>query len=173
MQWTRFTWKLEELPESAPMPDGNYQIRAIERTEEKMAKEAVLRAFMLDTEWSDIFNQLRPSLENAMEHLFEKQHGSGLVVTHGSRVIAASLLDFNQESENHLVTGPCVSVEYRNRGIGSALLFRSLEMLRDAGLETAVGKTRKNGQPAKHLYSKFGSKIVVSEAEAAPLLAEA
>jgi len=58
-------------------------------------------------------------------------------------------------AEDHLTPGPCVLMEYRNRGFGSALLEESLRQLRAAGLTRASGLTKSNAPVAKFLYPKF------------------
>ena len=165
MQWSCFSWELSKLPEEAPALEPQYQIRRADKSEYEIVREAALRGFKLDSSWSDVFNQLRPRLEVAMEEVLNSDEGAGIVVTHGTRVIAASVIRLTPDADNHLTTGPSVLVEYRSRGIGTALLYHSLTTLRDVGLERAVGKTRRNGQAAKHIYSKFGSTMVLSESE--------
>ncbi|MEO7723486.1 MAG: GNAT family N-acetyltransferase [Chthoniobacterales bacterium] len=46
-------------------------------------------------------------------------------------------------------------MEYRNRGLGTALLRESLRQLRAAGLYRATGFTKGNAPAAKFLYPKF------------------
>ena len=79
-----------------------------------------------------------------------------LVMPKGSRLIAASLLDPSPEASSHLVSGPAVLMEYRNRGIGSRLLHASLEALRGNGITVASGITRAKTMAARHVYPKFG-----------------
>jgi predicted N-acetyltransferase YhbS len=55
-----------------------------------------------------------------------------LVICHGQRIIGASALSTEMDAENHLLSGPCVLMEYRNRGLGTALLYYSLKQLRTA-----------------------------------------
>jgi ribosomal protein S18 acetylase RimI-like enzyme len=47
--------------------------------------------------------------------------------------------------------------EYRNRGLGSALLAATLNFLRAEGLAKVRGVTRANSTPARFIYTKFGS----------------
>ncbi len=80
-----------------------------------------------------------------------------MVVTHGSRIIGASVLTFQRKAESHLLTGPCILVEYRNRGLATALLGESLMVLREAGVRSASGLTQAGSPTAEFLYPKFRS----------------
>ena len=62
----------------------------------------------------------------------------------------------------HLVTGSCVLIEYRNRGIGGALLHATLEALRTRGLTEAVGLARPGTPSAKFFCSKFGGQQLMA-----------
>ena len=48
-------------------------------------------------------------------------------------------------------------MEYRNRGLGTALLHYSLKQLREAGLDQACGISKDNVVASKFIYTKFGS----------------
>ena len=48
-------------------------------------------------------------------------HLPALVITHGQRIIAASAICTDADAESNLISGPCVLVEYCNRGLGTAL----------------------------------------------------
>ncbi len=71
-------------------------------------------------------------------------------------------------AENHLSPGPCVLMEYRNRGLGTALLGESLRQLREAGLSRAAALTKSNAPVAKFLYPKFNGVLTPGDT---PLLA--
>ena len=96
-------------------------------------------------------------MDARLDEVFEHKPVPCLVVTHGTRIIGASPLDMNRDAECHLVSGPCILNEYRNRGIGTQLLYHSLVALREAGLTQARGITKSNLPVAKFVYSKFRS----------------
>ena len=91
-----------------------------------------------------------------------------LALRHGARMIGAAVVLPNPLVEDHLVPGPCVQMEYRNRGLGTALLAAALRQLQEAGLQRAVGLARSNGPVARHLYPKFNGELM---AGTSPLLA--
>jgi predicted N-acetyltransferase YhbS len=157
VQWTRFSWDLAKLPEDGGLTDAHYQIRPVARDEEKIVRAVISSAFALDMNWSDTLKTIQDWLEARLDEVFEHKVPPCLVVTHGTRVIGASPLDPNKDAEIHLVGGPCVLNEYRNRGIGSGLLWESLRVLRDAGFEQARAFSKSNVAVSKFVYSKFNS----------------
>ena len=83
-----------------------------------------------------------------LERAFEpEKSGICLALRHGLRMIGASILVPDPTAGNHLTPGPCVLMEYRNRGLGTALLEESLRQLRAAGLSRAAGLTKKTLRP--------------------------
>jgi predicted N-acetyltransferase YhbS len=158
VRWTRFTWDLSKLPAEGGLLEANYHIRPVTKEEEKTVRAVIASSFALDMNWSDTLKSMKDWLEQRLNEVFSHKVVPCLVVTHGSRVIGASPLDPNREAECHLVSGPCILNEYRNRGIGSELLYQSLHALREAGFETARGITKSNVPVAKFVYTKFNSK---------------
>jgi len=160
VQWTRFSWDLARLPEIEPGLDPHYHIRPATRDEEKTVHDVIFSAFSLDMDWADTLKRLSRRFEGEIDEVFShKLHREVhcLVITHGSRIIGASALEVGKESENHLISGPAILNEYRNRGLGSELLYRSLLALREAGVEHAFGVTKSNVPAAKFIYPKFNS----------------
>lgn len=147
-----------------PAIDSHYHIRRAVSEDEEAVRSVVLRAFMLDPDWNCILSELKENLNLSIAKVFQtkadkrdKTDPYCLVATHGARVIAASALSVNPDSENHLTTGPCISMEYRNRGLGTALLAQSLIALREEKLTKAYGLARHNSPTSQFIYTKFGS----------------
>ncbi len=92
-----------------------------------------------------------------LDRAFASEMSTCLAVRHGLRIIGASVLSLDPQADNHLAPGPCVLMEYRNRGFGTHLLAGSLKALREAGISRAVAITRENAPVAKFLYPRFGS----------------
>ena len=79
-----------------------------------------------------------------------------LTLRHGLRIIGPSVLVARPRGgEDQLTPGPCVLMEYRNRGFGTALLEESLRQLQAAGLTRAATATKGNAPVSKFLYPKF------------------
>ena len=169
VRWTRFTWDLAKLPAESGLLEAHYHIRPVTREEEKTVRAVISSSFALDMNWSDTLKTMQEWLEARLDEVFEHKVIPCLVVTHGTRVIGASPLDPNREADCHLVSGPCVLNEYRNRGIGTELLFQSLNALREAGFEKVRAITKSNVPVAKFIYTKFHSESEPWEFE--PVLA--
>jgi predicted N-acetyltransferase YhbS len=138
------------------LPEGADQIRRATREEWEEVLHVLLLGLSMDSTWNDAFAQVEAHLREAAERLFNASEPLCLVIPKGNRLIAASLLDPGAEASSHLVSGPVVLMEYRNRGLGSRLLQASLEALRGVGIATATGITRDRTEAARYVYPKFG-----------------
>jgi predicted N-acetyltransferase YhbS len=157
VRWKRFAWDLTRLPEYQSRLSSAFTIRPATRDEEKTVNHVISTAFRLDTAWGDSFGIARNLMEPHLAPGFTHRSVPCLVVTHGTRIIAASALNLGEDAPFHLVSGPCVLSEYRSRGIGTALLHASLEHLKNAGLMTAYGISKESVPASRFVYPKFGS----------------
>jgi len=105
----------------------------------------------MDSAWNDSFAQVERYLTEAVARIFNATEPLCLVIPKGNRMIAASLLDPDPAAPIHLVSGPSVLMEYRNRGIGSRLLHASLTALAEAGVSEPIGITRGKTVAARHV----------------------
>jgi predicted N-acetyltransferase YhbS len=169
VRWRRFVWELAKLSAVDGSLPTHYHLRAATREEEKPVHRVIFSAFSLDSSWSDALQNFRESLEAQIEAAFAHENVPALVICHGQRIIGASALTTSADVENHLLSGPCVLMEYRNRGLGTALLQYSLKQLQNAGLEQACGISKENVVASKFIYPKFGS--VSAPCEFEPVLA--
>ena len=164
VRWTQFTWDLAKLPATEITLEPHFAIRPATHEEHEAVHKVIISAFALDMDWSDTLKLLKGRLEEGIDKIFlQKQQIDCLVITHGSRVIGASALDTNPDAEFHLLSGPSILSEYRNRGLGSKLLYRSLEALKNAGLTRARGVVKSNVLAAKYVYPKFNAESEPSE----------
>ena len=157
VRWLRFSWDLTKLPAAKSELESHYHIRVATLEDEKSVRSVIASAFSLDMNWSDTLKSLREHFEAQIDRVFVEKDVPCVVISHGARIIGASALDPARDAENHLLSGPCILSEYRNRGLGTTILYRSLELLRDSGLETARGITKNNVPAAKFIYPKFNS----------------
>jgi GNAT superfamily N-acetyltransferase len=151
--WLRFTWQTDK---TGVAPAGSDLIRPATREEADEVLRVLLLSLSMDSGWNDSFAMVEQSLKAEVARIFNEGDPLCLVMPKGSRLIAASLLDPSPEAANHLVSGPAVLMEYRNRGIGSRLLHASLEALGGRGITVASGITRSKTMAARHVYPKFG-----------------
>lgn len=167
----RFRWKLADLQsEAAPIP-GPYTLRPAAEQEMDDAVRVIQASYNLDPEWSGCAKHIDEVVLPAVRKVFQGE-ATCLFLLHGNRVIAASAYDPEPADGIHLISGPCVLIEYRNRGIGGALLHATLESLRARGVSEAVGQTRPGTPSAKYLCRKFGGQPVSADSASAPDTAE-
>jgi len=157
--WSQFSWNLKSLDGPAKPLGANYGIRKAARGESEAVRKVIFSAFSLDSDWSDSLNRVWPLIEQQTEAAFAPKEPHCLVLTHGVRIIGASTVSFAPDDVRQILSGPCVLVEYRNRGLGSALLLATLQLLAGEGLDRAVGVTKKNIPAAKFVYPKFGGTV--------------
>ena len=151
ISWICFEWELASL--ELPVPSVPPLIlRPAEKGEEETALKVLLTAFAMDTAWGDINRRLEEGMGRYVEEAFDRPDPSCIVALHGQRVIGASLLDANPDAGNHLLSGPMILHEYRNRGVGTGLLAASLIFLREKGVNKVRGVTRANSTVSRFVY---------------------
>ncbi|HEY3663479.1 MAG TPA: GNAT family N-acetyltransferase [Chthoniobacterales bacterium] len=168
-QWVRFSWDLDKFPILGEALPPHYSFTPATAADEKELRLVIGRSFAHDTSWGDAIHEINDMLEGWLERgLDPEQNGICLALRHGLRMIGAAILIPDPASENHLLPGPCVLMEYRNRGFGTALLGESLRQLHKAGLTRAAALTKSNVPVAKFLYPKFNGVLTPGDT---PLLA--
>lgn len=155
ISWICFDWKLagDEIP---ALPAPPLTLRSCDRGDRDVVLKVLLDSFAMDTAWGDVARRIEEAMEDCVKQAFDSPEPACVVAQHGQRVVGASLLDARSGASNHLVSGPMILHEYRNRGVGSALLAGSLRFLRSRGLESARGVTRPGSTVARFVYPKFG-----------------
>jgi hypothetical protein len=170
---TRFVWALKDLPSDAGQIPAPFVLRTAGEQEVDEAVAIVRSSYNLDPEWSGCAMHIKGTVLPAVMKALAKEP-TCLFVQHGNRVIAASVFDCEPETEGvHLVSGPCVLIEYRNRGIGGALLGATLDALRGRGLTEVTGHTRPSGPSSKYLATKYGGRPQIKSSSPVPAEAEA
>jgi len=127
----------------------------------------ITRSFAIDPNWSSALHETNSIVENAIKRSLNVDTTACLALRHGARIIGGMFLAVDADASEHLVPGPCVLMEYRNRGLGTLLLSAALRHLRDAGLTRASAITCEGSPVARFLYPKFNG----SPSPIAPLLA--
>lgn len=155
LNWVRFTWDLNELPSTPVDLPNHYQITPATNDDEKAVRKVLSCSFMLDPAWNPAIGEVMHSLQSWLDRAFVGDENTCLTLRHGSRIIGASVLCLNPTAEDNFAPGPCILMEYRNRGFGTRLLHASLQRLRDSGLTRASGIARELSPVAKFLYPKY------------------
>lgn len=163
VRWLRFSWEVSNVPELRPLPTTQYTIRQAVKSDMQRVHDVLMSAFTLDTDWNDTLHSLRDVFEERIVTAFDQKDIPVLILFRGNRAVGASVLSYEPEAESHLISGPAIVNEYRNRGLGAALLHASLDNLRDAGLVRMHAITKENAPTAKFLYPKFKSTVAPYE----------
>lgn len=159
VQWVRFTWNLEQLPPLRSALPEHYHFVDARAGDEKELRAIIARSFAQDASWGDAIHEVDHMIEGWLERAFTPEGNVAfLALCHGLRIIGASILMADPAMEDQLTPGPCVALEYRNRGFGTALLEESLRRLQAAGLTRGAALTKRNAPVAKFLYPKFSGR---------------
>ena len=169
LHWVHFTWDLTTLPQLEVQTPEHYQIAPATKEDEAELRKVVLASFVLDPAWNPAMQEVKYKIDIWLGRAFESTTSTCLALRHGLRIIGAAVLSIDPNAENHLAPGPCILMEYRNRGFGTQLLESSLGFLREAGLSRAIGMTRENAPVSRFLYTKFHG--IATPIEVAPALA--
>jgi GNAT superfamily N-acetyltransferase len=155
LNWVRFTWDLNDMSSTAVELPKHYQIAPAGADDETAVRKVLSCSFLLDPAWNPAIGEVMHSLQSWLDRAFIAEENTCLALRHGSRIIGASVLSLDPAAENHFAPGPCILMEYRNRGLGTQLLQASLQLLRDSGLGRATGIARELSPVAKFLYPKY------------------
>ncbi len=167
LSWLRFTWDLGQLPDPPIEPPKRFSFRLAVRDDREMTTQLIKRAFGMDTEWYEGLPQAFGVIDPWMQKAFELKEVPCLLLCDGSRAVGASLLHHEPAAENHLISGPCISSEYRSRKLGTLLFDASLRQLQLYGVGTARGVAKEKSLAARWLYPRYGAQV-----EGYPLPAE-
>jgi hypothetical protein len=157
LRWKRFSWDLNKLPDPAPPLAERYTLRPALAEDHKTVAHLIQCSFSLDSSWGDALTVIKDWLAAQVDAAFVREPVPAVVISHGSRIIAASAISTDVTADTNLISGPCVLIEYRNRGLGTALLYQTLQQLRQGGLTHVHGIVKDNVAAGKFIYPKFGS----------------
>jgi GNAT superfamily N-acetyltransferase len=156
VHWVRFNWDLEKLPASGLSLPAHYHFAPACEADESEVRTVITRSFAHDSSWGEAIHEVNGLIDGWLSCAFgEEPSAQCLTLRHGLRIIGAAVLNRDPTSENHLSPGPCVLLEYRNRGLGVALLGESLRLLREAGITQVRARAKINSPVARFLYPKF------------------
>jgi len=167
--WIRFRWDLAQLPSFDTELPEHYEIGPATAEDETELRKMISTSFVLDPSWNPATQEVMELIEPWLERAFASPSSTCLALKHGLRIIGAAVISQAPEDDVHLSPGPCVSMEYRNRGFGTRLLEQSLAKLRDTGLKEAIGIAHENAPVTKFLYTKFNG--TSSPYDSTPLVA--
>jgi GNAT superfamily N-acetyltransferase len=169
LNWIQFSWDLSSFSDANPGLPKHYEIGPVSTENETELRKVFSSVFLLDPAWNPAIAETMQTIQPWLDRVFGSETTTCLALRHGTRMIGATVISTEPGADSHLIPGPCVLMEYRNRGFGTALLKASFERLRDAGIAKAIGITRANTPVTKFLYPKFGG--IASAVNVSTLLA--
>ena len=137
------------------------------RTNRRQLQEVIEKSFALDPGWNAALHIIDARVKSSIAAAFNSESASWLALQHGARIVGGTLIMTDPDAPAQFVPGPCILMEYRNRGLGTLLLCSALCHLRDIGMTRACARTREGSPAARFLYPKFGGQSSLVE----PLLA--
>jgi acetyltransferase (GNAT) family protein len=155
LNWVRFNWDLERISAERLELPKHYKISPATKDDEKEVRKVLSCSFLLDPAWNPAIGEVMHILQSWLDRAFVAEENTCLALRHGVRIIGASVLCLDAAGENHLAPGPCILMEYRNRGFGTRLLEASLHLMRESGLTRVSGIARELSPVAKFLYPKY------------------
>ena len=152
-----------------PQLPEHYHFTIARQSDEKELRAVIARSFAHDTSWGGAIHEINALVEGWLESAFNPlANAVALALCHGNRMIGGTILVPDPAAEDQFAPGPCVQMEYRNRGLGTALLAEGLRRLQEAGLTRVTTIARGNGPVARFLYPKFAGVVLP---DTPPLLA--
>jgi GNAT superfamily N-acetyltransferase len=155
--WLKFTWNLSSIPEVLPVVGSLPDVRVGEEGDEGQFWEAMERSFKTEIAWGPLQNERIAECRDLAPDPMDGRDVRTIVLEDGKRIVGGSLLSIDTESSRHFLSGIFVIEEYRCRGAGEALLWKSLNFLKENGLNHAIAVTRSNLSAAKYLYPKYNA----------------
>jgi GNAT superfamily N-acetyltransferase len=163
LKWVRFTWDLTKFTSPEVQLPAHYRIAPATVEDEMALRKVFSSSFLLDPTWNPAIGHVMQTIQSRLDAALASANCTCLALRHGTRIIGAAVLDPDPNSEDQLLPGPSISVEYRNRGFGTLLLKSSLLWLRETGLTRASALSLDYAPAAKFLYPKFSGVSRVAE----------
>jgi len=152
---------LRDIPD-LPLPDG-FEFRPAREEDARETWDVMVTAFR------DHFGGFDESEDSYRQHLSDPTRDISLwvLVRHEGRIVGEALNRVKQAENEALgihrgwVNAVAVLQEHRRRGVGRAIVARSLQLLRDAGMTSAgLGVDAENPHGALGLYESLGFGVV-------------
>jgi hypothetical protein len=169
LTWIQFSWDLSSFSDADLRLPKHYEIGPVSAEDETELRRVFSSTFLLDPAWNPAIAETMQTIQPWLDRAFGSETTTCLALRHGTRIIGATVISTDPSADSHLIPGPCVLMEYRNRGFGTALLKASFERLHQAGIAKAIAITRASAPVTKFLYPKFGG--VASAMKISTLLA--
>lgn len=151
-----FSWNLGKTNLPTCLLPKHYELGTVEADDCQILQNVIRKSLVLDPGWTGVLGKGGTILNDSLARSVAAEPAGCLALRHGARIIGGTFLSTDTDANEHLVPGPCILMEYRNRGLGALLLLATLRYLRDAGLARACAITSESSVAARFLYPKYG-----------------
>src|SRR5207245_3290890 len=141
-RWVNFVWDLAETKLPATTAPRQYRLSVVKAEVREQLQEVIEKSFALDPGWNAALHMIDAQVKSSIAAAFDSESANWLALQHGARIVGGTLLMTDPDAPAQRVPGPCILMEYRNRGLGTLLLCSALRHLRDAGLLRVSGEPR-------------------------------
>src|SRR5438874_572696 len=148
-RWVNFVWDLAETQLAAISAPRQFHLSPVKAAERRQLQEVIEKSFALDPGWNAALHMIDAQVKSSLAAAFNSESASWLALQHGARIVGGTVLMNDPDGSTQLVPGPCLLVEYRNRGFGTFLLCSALRHLRDTGMTRACARTRESSPSAR------------------------
>jgi hypothetical protein len=118
LRWKRFSWDLNKLPVPAPPLAERYTLRAATPEDLKTVAHLIHSCFSLDSAWGDALALIKDWMAAQIDAAFVREAVPAVVISHGTRIIAASAISTDVAADTNLLSGPCVAIVKENTPAG-------------------------------------------------------
>src|SRR2546421_12489472 len=132
LNWIQFSWDVNSFSHADLGLPKHYEIGPVSAEDETELRKVFSSTFLLDPAWNPAIAETMQTVQPWLDRIFVPETTRCLALRHGTRIIGATVISTDPAADSHLIPGPCVLMEYRNRGFGTALLKASFELLRGA-----------------------------------------
>lgn len=153
--WVRFEWPLQGRDFAAPLAEG-CEIRTATDNDLSDMRALVARAYASDPAWAGLTTDIERRVTNRIRARIADSEAYFPLATVEGVAVGLNGVALSSPTGMNLITGICVDPAHQGRGLGTALLGRSLAWLRGKGLPVATVITDERAVAAR-VYDRFGA----------------
>jgi hypothetical protein len=133
-RWVNFVWDLAGTKLPAITAPRQFRLSLGKAAERRQLQEVIEKSFALDPGWNAALHMIDAQMKSSIAAAFNSESASWLALQHGTRIVGGTLLMADPDAPAQLVPGPCILMEYRNRGLGTLVaLLRVAPFARGRG----------------------------------------
>ena len=156
--WVRFDWPLVGRHFDAPVAPV-YTLRTARNADITAMRDIVREAYYSDPTWTGKTEAIEDKVMKRVKDRISDPAAYFILAEHSGQVVGLNGVALASNTQMNLTTGICVASDHQGRGLGRAILGRSLAWLRDQGLSVATVTTDKRAIAA-FVYRHFGARRV-------------